>query len=104
LSTIFPLFRIFIDDYIHHIGTHVAGIIAANITGISQTYFTPSVPFSGVAPDVTIGACKFAFNVVIQYSILSIHCHIIDRVFGCAADIAGDGTYNSSCFATFIVI
>ncbi|CAF4928060.1 unnamed protein product [Rotaria sp. Silwood1] len=37
-------------------GTHVAGIIAANATGISQTSFIPYVPFVGVAPQATLGA------------------------------------------------
>ncbi|CAF1210399.1 unnamed protein product [Adineta ricciae] len=39
-------------------GTHVAGIIAANTTGIKDTLFSPSVPFSGVAPNVVIGAYR----------------------------------------------
>ncbi len=94
MSTIFPLFYSFIHDYIHHIGTHVAGIIAANITGINQTYFTPSVPFSGVAPDVTIGACKFTFDVVIQYSISSFYCDRLDRVFGCPPGGTSTGMYH----------
>jgi len=40
------------------IGTHVAGIIAANTTGITEEDFTSYIPFIGVAPQVTIGACK----------------------------------------------
>ncbi len=40
-------------------GTHVAGIIAANTTGINATFFIPDVPFIGVAPQVTLGACEF---------------------------------------------
>lgn len=39
-------------------GTHVTGIIAANATGITETGFISYVPFVGVAPQVTIGACK----------------------------------------------
>lgn len=46
-------------DGILSIGTHVAGIIAANTTGINQTAFIPAVPFIGVAPQVILGACKF---------------------------------------------
>ncbi|CAF3826629.1 unnamed protein product [Rotaria sordida] len=38
-------------------GTHVAGIIAANAIGISQPGFIPDVPFLGVAPEATLGAC-----------------------------------------------
>ncbi|CAF3755063.1 unnamed protein product [Rotaria sp. Silwood1] len=38
-------------------GTHVAGIIAANATEISQIGFMPIVPFLGVAPQATLGAC-----------------------------------------------
>lgn len=37
----------------------MAGIIAANTSGITQTAFIPSVPFVGVAPQVTLSACKF---------------------------------------------
>ncbi|CAF1031488.1 unnamed protein product [Rotaria sp. Silwood1] len=39
-------------------GTHVAGIVAANATGISQTGYIPAVPFLGVAPQATLGACN----------------------------------------------
>ncbi|CAF5195974.1 unnamed protein product, partial [Rotaria magnacalcarata] len=37
-------------------GTHVAGIVAANATTISQAGFTPIVPFIGVAPQAILGA------------------------------------------------
>ncbi len=40
-------------------GTHVSGIIAANTTGITQNIFIPFTPFIGVAPQVTLGMCKF---------------------------------------------
>lgn len=40
------------------LGTHVAGIVAANATEINQTGFIPFQPFIGVAPQVTLGACK----------------------------------------------
>ncbi|UJR22388.1 hypothetical protein I4U23_025449 [Adineta vaga] len=39
-------------------GTHVAGIIAANATGITDIYFSSYVPFIGVAPQVKIGAYR----------------------------------------------
>jgi subtilisin family serine protease len=55
-------------DYIHSIGTHVSGIIAANITGIDQATFIPDVPFIGIAPQVTLGACEFA-----QFSLFKTH-------------------------------
>ncbi|CAF4155643.1 unnamed protein product [Rotaria sp. Silwood2] len=42
--------------FIFILGTHVAGIIAANATGISQTGFIPAAPFLGVAPQATLGA------------------------------------------------
>ncbi|CAF2812171.1 unnamed protein product [Rotaria sp. Silwood2] len=54
-------------------GTHVAGIIAANATGMSQTGFIPIAPFFGVAPQATLGAY---------------------RIFGCAGDTTGSGTYK----------
>ena len=41
-------------------GTHVAGIIAANTTGITEKGFISPVPFMGVAPQATIGACKYS--------------------------------------------
>jgi hypothetical protein len=46
--------------YIFYPGTHVSGIIAANTTGITQNIFIPFTPFIGVAPQVTLGMCKFA--------------------------------------------
>ncbi|KAJ1553296.1 hypothetical protein HK405_008339 [Cladochytrium tenue] len=46
-------------------GTHVAGIIAADATAITESGFVPAFPFTGVAPSATLGAY---------------------RVFGCAAD------------------
>lgn len=45
-------------------GTHVAGIVAANGTSMSQTGFIPIVPFVGVAPDATLGACKHKFDIL----------------------------------------
>lgn len=36
----------------------MAGIIAANTSGITETASIPGVPFIGVAPQVTLGACK----------------------------------------------
>jgi hypothetical protein len=41
------------------LGTQVAGIIAANATDITQTGYIPVEPFLGVAPQATIGSCKF---------------------------------------------
>ncbi|KAJ1555974.1 hypothetical protein HK405_009561 [Cladochytrium tenue] len=46
-------------------GTHVAGIIAADATAITESGFVPAFPFTGVAPSATLGAY---------------------RVFGCEAD------------------
>jgi hypothetical protein len=57
-SITFLIFVSFIFDCIFYAGTHVAGIIAANTTGIKETVFIPYVPFIGVAPQVTIGACE----------------------------------------------
>lgn len=51
-------FRSYTVICIHGIGTHVAGIIAANATGMYKTGYIPKMPFIGVAPQVTIGACK----------------------------------------------
>ena len=48
-----------IDASICNLGTHVAGLIAANTSGIIEKEFISPVPFIGVAPRVTIGACKF---------------------------------------------
>ena len=54
---------IYIDNlicvYIICIGTHVAGIIGANTTGITSGIFMSNTPFIGVAPQATLGACKF---------------------------------------------
>ena len=44
-------------SFIFILGTHVAGIIAANTTGMFQTGFNPVAPFLGVAPQATLGAC-----------------------------------------------
>ncbi|CAF3980441.1 unnamed protein product [Adineta steineri] len=61
-------------------GTHVAGIVGANINGINQTYFIPSVPFSGVAPDVTLGAY---------------------RVFGCPADMTTTDLVTAALYRAY---
>jgi hypothetical protein len=53
----FSLYFLFVC--ISYPGTHTAGIIAANTTGINETIFIPKMPFIGVAPQVTLGACKF---------------------------------------------
>ncbi|CAF1174551.1 unnamed protein product [Adineta ricciae] len=50
-------------------GTHVAGIIAANSTGITDISFSSYVPFIGVAPQATLGAY---------------------RVFGCSSSAPSD--------------
>lgn len=40
------------------LGTHVAGIVAANATQINETGFIPFQPFVGVAPQAILGGCK----------------------------------------------
>jgi len=59
-------------------GTHVAGIIAANTTGITDPKFTPVLPFVGVAPQVTLGAY---------------------RVFGCNADYTSEDVVVAAMIA-----
>jgi hypothetical protein len=59
VSIVFVLFSSSILVYTNDAGTHVAGIIAANATDINETVFIPFEPFVGVAPQVTLGACKF---------------------------------------------
>ncbi|KAJ3014587.1 UNVERIFIED_CONTAM: hypothetical protein HDU68_000216 [Siphonaria sp. JEL0065] len=39
-------------------GTHVAGIIGANALNIVEKGFVPTIPFTGVAPEVTLGAYR----------------------------------------------
>ncbi|KAJ3097575.1 hypothetical protein HDU97_004736 [Phlyctochytrium planicorne] len=39
-------------------GTHVSGIISADSTNISNPEWSSQVPFTGVAPDVTLGAYR----------------------------------------------
>ncbi|KAJ3117130.1 hypothetical protein HDU96_007793 [Phlyctochytrium bullatum] len=39
-------------------GTHVAGIIAADARNVTKEGFVPPKPFTGVAPDVTVGAYR----------------------------------------------
>ena len=59
-------------------GTHVAGIIAAVAYNLSSSGpFATAFPFSGVAPGVTLGAY---------------------RVFGCAADPAGDDVITAAVY------
>ncbi|KAJ3186076.1 hypothetical protein HDU85_000991 [Gaertneriomyces sp. JEL0708] len=60
-------------------GTHVAGIIAANATGMTGAEWTPVVPFTGVAPQAQIGAY---------------------RVFGCAGS-AGDDVIADAIFKAY---
>lgn len=55
------------------IGTHVAGIIVTNTTGITDPKFVPYKHFLGVAPDVTLGACNFIY--------LSLWMNLHERVF-----------------------
>lgn len=60
---------IYIAFYAYNIGTHVAGIIAANTTGITEQGFVSALPFIGIAPQVTLGACKsidFNYKLSIQ--------------------------------------
>lgn len=57
-------------------GTHVAGIIAANANLQTGPFATP-ISFTGVAPEVTIGAY---------------------RVFGCPADFTGDDIIAAAIF------
>ncbi|CAF3304435.1 unnamed protein product [Rotaria socialis] len=61
-------------------GTHVAGIVAANATAISQTGFTPIVPFVGVAPQAILGAY---------------------RIFGCNADSTGTDMITAAIYLAF---
>ncbi|CAF1482172.1 unnamed protein product [Rotaria magnacalcarata] len=61
-------------------GTHVAGIVAANATTISQAGFTPIVPFIGVAPQAILGAY---------------------RIFGCVADSTGTDMITAAIYRAF---
>ncbi|CAF4105811.1 unnamed protein product [Adineta steineri] len=61
-------------------GTHVAGIVAANGTGITQAGFIPFQPFLGVAPQATIGAY---------------------RVFGCAGDTTSSDVMTAAIYRAF---
>ncbi|KAI9325422.1 peptidase S8/S53 domain-containing protein, partial [Zopfochytrium polystomum] len=58
-------------------GTHVAGILAGNALNITDPAFLPEMPWSGVAPDITIGAY---------------------RIFGCAADGTFDDIIASAIY------
>ncbi|KAJ3411267.1 hypothetical protein HDV05_002451 [Chytridiales sp. JEL 0842] len=58
-------------------GTHVAGIIAGNTTGVAAAGFVSPVPFTGSAPEVTIGAY---------------------RIFGCAADGTGSDVISAAIY------
>lgn len=55
-------YRVFYD-LINHLtlGTHVAGIVGADASKITQAGFVPAIPFVGVAPQVTISSCKCIF-------------------------------------------
>ena len=75
MTPICLLFSSYILAYIYDTGTHVAGIIAANATGMNQTGYVPYMPFVGVAPQATLGACKFSFS-VIKKSVLSIRSSV----------------------------
>ena len=44
----------YIAFYAYNIGTHVAGIIAANTTGITDQGFVSALPFIGIAPQVLL--------------------------------------------------
>lgn len=73
----------------------MAGIVAANATGITQAGFIPFQPFLGVAPQATIGACKLLITTEIIHFIF----YCIDRVFGCAGDSTSTGMYESKYVA-----
>ncbi|CAF4852497.1 unnamed protein product, partial [Rotaria sp. Silwood1] len=71
-------------------GTHVAGIVAANATGISQTGYIPAVPFLGVAPQATLGAYRI-FGCANDGVTTDIAAAAIYRAFDDKADISNDG-------------
>ena len=72
------MFLIFFFDQ----GTLVAGVIAANTTGITQTQYATEVPFIGVAPQATLGAY---------------------RIFGCSGTTSS-GTINISISNRFVML
>ncbi|KAI9363433.1 peptidase S8/S53 domain-containing protein, partial [Zopfochytrium polystomum] len=58
-------------------GTHVAGIVGGNALNITTPGFTPALPWTGVAPDVTLGAY---------------------RIFGCPADSTYDDIISAAIY------
>ena len=76
--------------YINNTGTHVAGIIAADATGKYETNYTPYIPFVGVAPQVTLGACKSPYLI---FAVVKLDFCTQDRVLGCSGS-GSTGTYN----------
>ncbi|CAF1100029.1 unnamed protein product [Rotaria sordida] len=61
-------------------GTHVAGIVAANATEMTQTGFIPFQSFLGVAPQATLGGY---------------------RIFGCAGDTATTDVMTAAIYRAF---
>ena len=95
MITIFAHFRSDTFPYIHYAGTHVAGIIAANATGKYETGYTPYMPFIGIAPQVTIGACKFS----LLFRVKTYLCEQ-DRVLGCS----GYGSSGAQSYSSLLII
>lgn len=91
---LFLFSNIFILALICGIGTHVAGIIAANATGITEMGYIPNIPFVGVAPQVTLGACKLS-DFYTKMLLSLIHRYFQDRVFGCSG-FTTSGTLHTS--------
>ncbi|KAI9354508.1 peptidase S8/S53 domain-containing protein [Zopfochytrium polystomum] len=58
-------------------GTHVAGIVGGNALNITTPGFIPGFPWTGVAPDVTLGAY---------------------RIFGCPADNTYDDVISAAIY------
>ena len=52
-------------------GTHVAGIVAGNMTGTGEPFYTPVTPFLGVAPQATLLICRLSVISFVPHSFLS---------------------------------